>query len=120
MTERLKEETAEEKETFTSRLKELQQEPKWLEKQRAEMGRQKQRLRQGLLFDEVRVLEEQKLRDLEWEVMHSHIEQMKQLLERERDRMLEKILPKRFSLASVDLQPLAIEYIVSEKEGVGA
>ena len=37
-------------------------------------------------------------------------------LERERDRMMEKILPKRYSLASVDLQPLAIEYVVDEKE----
>lgn len=115
MAERLKEELAEEKAKFDSRLKELGSEPKWLERQRAEMERQRLRLQQGALFDELRLQQEQKLKSLEWEVMHSHIEQMRQLLEHERDRMLEKILPKRYSLASVDLQPLAIEYVVDEK-----
>jgi len=117
MSDQLKEQSKKEKARFASRLREIQNEPKWLEKQRAELERQRQRLQQAALFDELQVLEEQKLRDLEWEVMHSHIEQMKQLLERERTRMLDVVLPRRFKLASIDLQPLTIEYMVRDGGG---
>lgn len=115
MSGRLKEETSREKARFTVRLREIQNEPRWLEKQRAELERQRQRLQQPALFDEIQSLREQQVRDLEWEVMHSHIEQMKELLVRERTRMLDVVLPKRFSLASINLQPLAVEYIVRDE-----
>jgi SNF2 family DNA or RNA helicase len=115
MATRLKEETASERERFRSRLKELQNEPRWLERQRKEFERQRQRLMQPLLFAEQQAVEEQKLRDIEWELMHNHIEQMKQLLERERQRMLDVVLPKRFTLASLDLQPLTVEYLVRDE-----
>lgn len=112
MMARLKDELDQETKSFNSRIKELKQEPKWLERQKAELERQRRRLLQPALFSEIQAVEEQRLKDLEWEVMHSHYEQMRQLLERERERMIKNILPKRFSLAHLDLQPLAVEYLV--------
>jgi hypothetical protein len=118
MSERLKTETSREKTRFAARLREIQNEPRWLERQRAELERQRQRLQQPALFDEIQALKEQQVRDLEWEVMHSHIEQMRQLLERERIRMLDVVLPKRFTIGSIDLQPLTVEYVVrSDRRG---
>jgi len=114
MSEQRNEQASREKTRFSHRLREIQNEPKWLERQRAELDLQRARLLQPVLFAEEQALAEQRLKDLEWEVMHSHIEQMKQLLERERKRMLETILPKRFTLVSLDLQPLTVEYIVSD------
>jgi superfamily II DNA or RNA helicase len=113
MASSLKSELEREKDRFSSRIREIQNRPKWLQKQLAEVERQHHRLEQGFLMPEYRAYEEQRLRDLEWQIAGSHFEQMKGIVERERDRMLNSVLPKRFALGSIDLQPLAVEYIVS-------
>jgi superfamily II DNA or RNA helicase len=49
----------------------------------------------------------------EWR-MHAenYIERMKGLVNDEQQRILNKVLPKRYALATVDIQPLTVEYIV--------
>jgi hypothetical protein len=82
--------------------------------------RQRLKLLQPALFDEVRqeqLLEQQRLDEMEWELEHTYIERMKQLVVREQERVLEKVLPRRYALATVDVQPLAVEYIVHHSGG---
>jgi len=55
---------------------------------------------------------EQQRQELYYQQAYSHLALMKQLVERERERILQKVLPKRYALAAVDVQPLALEYIV--------
>ena len=37
---------------------------------------------------------------------------MKDILEKEKERVLTKVLPQRYSLNNIEVHPLAIEYIV--------
>ena len=67
------------------------------------------------LFPEVQERMKRDIREHEWVVYHLHIEQAKRILRRERERMLENVLPSRYTLASLNLQPLALEYIVGKE-----
>jgi superfamily II DNA or RNA helicase len=117
MRARLQYEKQREQAAFKERLRELerQREPARLRQLRREAERQRLKLVQPALFDEVRqeqLLEQQRLEEMEWELEHTYIERMKQLVVREQERVLEKVLPRRYALATVDVQPLAVEYIV--------
>lgn len=115
----LSQELREQQEGFAHRLRELERhgQSNILERMRKEAEKQRQRLAQGILFSEIQAEEEQKLREREWDLAHSHNEQMKSILERERDRVLKELLPKRYKLEMVNLQPLAVEYIVRDAGG---
>ena len=117
MRERLQHEKREEQAAFKERLEELerQKQPAYLRRMQREMERQRRKLLQPALFAEERqaqLLEQQRLEEMEWELEHTYIERMKQLVVREQERVLEKALPRRYALATVDVQPLAVEYIV--------
>jgi uncharacterized membrane protein YheB (UPF0754 family) len=117
MQQRHQEEARLEQAIFGGRLKELEQQkqPKYLEALERQIEQQRKRLLQPVLFAEIQQEQEQQrqyLRELEWDLAHSHLERMKQLVVNEQTRIIEKVLPKRYTLATVDVQPLAIEYIV--------
>ena len=85
---------------------------------RKQLRKAEQRRMQLTFIEEDRLAIEEKVRDLErkletaeWERQQSHIEQLKALLRIEQERTLDKILPRRYSLARVEIQPVAIEYI---------
>lgn len=107
----------EQKTIFSERLTEIQKRntPAYIQKLLKQHEVQEKRLQAGFLFAEIRVDEQRKLELLREQLAISHYEQMKRLLETERDRVLKHVLPKRFELASVDVQPLAIEYLVRAK-----
>lgn len=55
----------------------------------------------------------QRMEDNEWRMYVVNIvDRMKRLVHDEQQLMLEKVLPKRYSLAAVDIQPLTIEYVI--------
>jgi len=67
------------------------------------------------LFEEVRqeqLIQQQHVQELEWQLEHNHIDRMKQLVAAEQKRILKNVLPKRYALATVDVQPLTVEYVV--------
>lgn len=56
----------------------------------------------------------EKFFDVMWEQQHSNNVILKNRLEAEKERILHRVLPKRFSLSSVDVQPVAVKVIVQE------
>ncbi len=121
MRERLQDETRREREAFKERLAELerQKQPAYLQRMQREIERQRQKLLQPALFEEERqeqLLAQRHLEEMEWELEHTYIERMKQLVIREQERVLQKVLPRRYALATVDVQPLAVEYVVARRE----
>lgn len=125
MQQRRQEEELTEKQTIAARLKELERmkEPHELRKIRKE-NEQLQKIiaesAQPRLFTELQqeadqkvALAKQQLEDNEWRLhAENYIERMKKLVNDEQHRLLNKVLPKRYTLAHVDIQPLTIEYIV--------
>jgi superfamily II DNA or RNA helicase len=112
----LKEETAREREKFATRKKELQSRrlPKAIDRLRQEAEQTEQRLVQSpLLFREMQEEEERRLREIQWEVHRALQDQLLTYLEREEERVLTKVLPRRFALARLDVQPVAVEYRVT-------
>ena len=57
---------------------------------------------------------ERKHNDVMLQQQHSHSMLLKQRLEAEKKRILERVLPNRFELSSVDVQPIAVKIIVQE------
>ena len=49
------------------------------------------------------------------ERQHTQVMLLKNRLESEKERLLEKVLPKRYSLSSVDVQPVGIKVIVQQR-----
>ncbi|MDQ0257511.1 superfamily II DNA or RNA helicase [Evansella vedderi] len=80
-----------------------------------EIEQQRGVLEQGSLFVEFDIEEKQKLRELELqlELIVQNYEYMRTVLEREKKRVIEHVFPKRFNLAHIDIQPLALQYIVN-------
>jgi ERCC4-related helicase len=114
MQQRLQEEIRAETAAFQERLQELerQKQPRYLEALQQEIEKQRKRLLQPALFTEIQQEHQQRLQQLEWDLAHTYLERMKALVLGEQQRILEQVLPKRYALATVDLQPLAVEYIV--------
>ncbi len=61
--------------------------------------------------------EERRLREIQWEVHRAQQDQLLTYLEREEERVLARVLPRRFALARLDVQPVAVEYRLAS-EGV--
>ncbi len=94
---------------------EQQQRPAYIKAMLRDIEEQRKRLMQPALFEELQSEREQQLslQELEWELhAKDYIERMKQMVMAEQQRIIEKVLPKRYALATVDLQPLAIEYVI--------
>ncbi len=109
----LKVETSREREKFASRKKELQAQrlPKAVEKLRKEAEETERRLALSpMLFREMQEAEERRLRELQWEVHRTQQDQLLAYLEREETRVLTQVLPRRFALVRLDVQPVAVEY----------
>ena len=112
---------ASEEEAFSRRLEELDTEknPKNIERLRKDMQRAEDLAIQRTFYsylnrehqnkrDELRVA----LADAEWERQHSQIVLLKRRLEAERERVLERVIPDRYSLSSVDVWPVAVRFVV--------
>jgi hypothetical protein len=113
----LKEEASREREKFTARRKELQSRrlPKAIEKLQQEVEQAERRLIQSpMLFREMQEEEERRLRELQWEVHRTQQDQLLKYLDREEKRVIEQVLPKRFTLARLDIQPVAVEYRLAD------
>jgi superfamily II DNA or RNA helicase len=110
---------ATEKERFRHRLKEVERamQETTLQKLERERDRLLAEMRQGALFPEFIRDKEQELRDLEEELRRRrhHYQELLEQLGREQTRVLEGLLPKRFTLRGrVQLFPLAVEIRLPE------
>ncbi|MCY3019547.1 MAG: DISARM system SNF2-like helicase DrmD [Planctomycetota bacterium] len=105
------------KAVFAERLEEIKKRSasKYIQKLLQQQADQEHRLKQGFLFAEIQAAEQRRLDEIREQLAISHFEQMKHLIEQERDRVLKLVLPKRYELASVQVYPLAVEYLVQAK-----
>ncbi len=105
-----------EKQAFENRKKYLRTQKglRSLRKKRREIEEQERRMRQSSLFQEEEEDRVRQLRESRWQLEEHErrIDNMIEYVNREEKRMLNHILPKRFSIANVDLQPIAIKIIV--------
>ncbi|MGB6864668.1 MAG: hypothetical protein WBE11_03185, partial [Candidatus Aminicenantaceae bacterium] len=110
-----------EKAAFDNRKKHLRSQKgiRALEKARNDIERQETRLRQGTLFYEEEEARERQLREKRWELEahENRIDAMLEYVQREEKRMLNHIIPSRYTLNHIDLQPIAIKIILGEAHG---
>jgi superfamily II DNA or RNA helicase len=67
--------------------------------------------------EQAAALARQRIEDNEWRMyVVNVVDRMKKLIHDEQELMLKKVLPKRYTLAAVDIQPLTIEYVVKSSE----
>ena len=123
--EQLGKEIKEQKRMFKERSKalEMQKNPKALERLRKELMKAEKLASQLTFSEELNARHQQryselkeKAMDAEWERQHGHVELLKKRLERERTRVLEMVLPKRYALAEdgIDVQVAGVEVIVGK------
>jgi len=126
MQQRFQEEHRHEQSIFTGRVKELEQQkqPAHVRALQRELERQKQKIQkmhqQPALFADLEAERQQKqteaeqlTKELEFTLyVSNYVDRMKDLVTREQERILTKVLPRRYALATVDVQPLAVEYLV--------
>ena len=108
---------------YQHRLKELQKEPtdRAVERLRREFLKAEQQAANLTFFAEENALRRQRATELEskieqaeFERANAHRERLRHRLEGERNRMLNTILPRRFSLNRLQLTPVAVELVVPE------
>lgn len=106
---------------YTSRISEIeaQDTPKGLEKLREELIRAERKAIQRTFDEEENLRRRDNLRQLErelseaeWQRQHSQLQLLREQLENERDRLLKYAIPKRYTLARADVQPVGVEYRV--------
>lgn len=110
------------KQVFENRMKELKQDK--LEKKKNKMREdiKKQEIEnktvQMSLLEDTEALAKEKLKNIEiqLDLIISNTQIMRDILEREKDRVINKVLPQRYSLNTVEVHPLAIQYIVKDEE----
>lgn len=117
LADELKAEIEKEREKFQARRKELsgQRQPRAIEKLRRDAEATERALTLSpFLFREMQEAEERRLREIQWEVHRTQLDQLSEFLDREEKRVIQGLLPRRYALAQVDLQPVAVEYVVAE------
>ncbi|GLV59816.1 helicase SNF2 family protein [Dictyobacter sp. S3.2.2.5] len=130
MQTRLKEERQREEKRFASRLRELErlQQTQHIETLKREWNvsisekvRLEQENQQLSFLPEVEITRQQelitqnhKIKALEFDMEQAlqHFKQLQYAITLEKERVITKMLPKRYTLATVDVQPLTIEYLV--------
>lgn len=112
-------------ELFEQRIKELKAEkdPQTLERLRKELIKIAEQASQLTFSEEINKENKRRLQELqvrlseeEWERQHSQTKLLKRRLEAEKDRIIEGVLPNRFSLASVDVHPVTVKIIVRQQK----
>jgi hypothetical protein len=115
--------TREYEELYALRKRSLNErtDPKSLEKIRKELEAAEDRYKQMTLSEEINeerrqnyALVREKYAEAQWETQRKNIESLIERLDRERDRMLNRVLPNRFSLADkgIEVQTAAVEILV--------
>lgn len=114
----LKQDKEEQKKIFDDRIKELKDDKLEKAKQKIdfdlkEQNRDLYELQMSLIEDaESKVKENIRNLEVQRDLIISNKQIMKEILEKEKERVLTKVLPKRYSLNNIEVHPLAVEYIV--------
>ncbi|MGA9621318.1 DISARM system SNF2-like helicase DrmD [Methanoregula sp.] len=122
----LKDQISIHKALFEERKKslEMQKDSKTIEKIRKELLSAAERAAQLTFSEDLNLQYRQKyqelkerLSDADWERQHSHVEMLKQRLAYEEQRIIERVLPQRYSLDDdgVEVLPIAIQVLVNSR-----
>ncbi len=109
-------ETAAATESYRYRLKELEDRSREQEMRKLAEAllREQAEARQPMLFGDLQQEAQTRVQDIEQQmtVLRRDVERTREMLTKERDTRLKKLLPKRFELRELRVLPLAIEYII--------
>ena len=114
----LKQDKEEQKKIFDDRIKELKDDKLEKAKQKIdfdlkEQNRDLYELQMSLIEDaESKVKENIRNLEVQRDLIIYNKQIMKEILEKEKERVLTKVLPKRYRLNNIEVHPLAVEYIV--------
>ncbi|RKX26149.1 MAG: hypothetical protein DRP46_11165 [Candidatus Zixiibacteriota bacterium] len=110
---RLKEELKLTKADYDVRIKDLEKrDAEWLERQKKAFDKQMAKLSQRELFAKDDIGKEIAMKELEWETFNRENEQLLNLLREERELMIDKIIPQRYTMANLEFWPIGVEFIV--------
>ena len=110
---RLKEELKFTKADYDVRIKDLEKrDAEWLERQKKAFDKQMAKLSQRELFAQDDIGKEIAMKELEWETFNRENEQLLNLLREERELMIDKIIPQRYTMANLEFWPIGVEFIV--------
>ena len=105
---------------------EKQKNPKYMVKLRKELLASEERALQMTFSEEENRKRRQKVADLkikmddaDWQRRQSHINELKEKLEKEKTRIIERVLPKRYTLMEdgIDIQAVGVKVILNNKGG---
>ena len=108
------------------RALENERDPRAIERLRKELIKAEEKATQLTFSEEINQIHEERLKELqtriseaEWERHHGHVELLKSRLDKERVRVLEKVLPRRYSLEreGIDVLAAGVRIIVHHGEG---
>lgn len=108
------------KQKYDDRLKELKERKgaRYIEKLKKELGNEKLLLQQQVLYKEMEKDRLNYIRQLEIDlenVQNDKINYLETILNQDKQKMLNYIIPNRFSLNYLELHPLGVELIINEK-----
>jgi len=123
----MKNQIAEERQIFKLRIKELEasqkRDDKALSRVKKELVAAEMQRLQLTFSDEENKRRRDRLRQVKeqfdealWQRQHNVIELLKKRLEGQRDRILNEVLPRRFKVTSVEVQPVGVQFLVSNQE----
>ncbi|WP_270771262.1 DISARM system SNF2-like helicase DrmD [Intestinibacter bartlettii] len=114
---KLNEEKENQKKVFDNRIKELKENKlekaiQKIDNDIKEQSRNLYELQMSLLEDaEGKVKENIRNLEVQKELIISNKQIIKEILEKEKERIIDKVLPKRYSINNIEVHPLAVEYI---------
>ena len=83
-----------------------------MERQKKAFDKQMAKLSQRELFAKDDIGKEIAMKELEWETFNRENEQLLNLLREERELMIDKIIPQRYTMANLEFWPIGVEFIV--------
>ena len=110
-----------ERDAFENRKKYLRKHKsvRALEKLRKQIREQELKFQQRSLFVEDEEIRERRMREQRWQLEEHErrINTMLDYVQREEKRIINTIIPKRYSVSHIDLQPVAVKITVGEQNG---
>jgi len=107
------------KKSYQQRLDELKRrtETDYITRLRGELNRERNELQQATLFADIERDRADRLREIEANlenIIGSKVEYLQSVLQQEMDRTLNVVIPKRYTIGYLELQPLGVEILLNK------
>jgi len=106
--------------TYSERLAELKDKrsTRFIERLRGQLQEQREKLSAPSLFQHYNVRQLQIVRELELnleQIQNESIQYLESILQQEKERLINKVIPRRYHLNHCDIYPLGVEFLLDKK-----